>query len=124
MKGYIRKRGNSYQVSVFLGRDPNTGKQIRKWKTFRTKREAEDRLHSLIAHMGEGVPVSPSKIRLGQYLEDWLRDYASGRVRETTREVYSYALKKYISPHLGMIPLPRLTPMAIEERHSTSRTRC
>ncbi len=115
MRGYIRKRGNKFEISVFLGRDQRTGKQLRKWKSFSTRREAEDRLASMLAHLGEGVPVAPSKIRLEQYLENWLRDYVNGRVRETTRAIYTYAVRHYITPDLGIFPLSRLTPMAIEE---------
>jgi hypothetical protein len=42
MRGSIIKRGRSWAVVVEVGRDPTTGKRIRKWHSgYRTKRDAE-----------------------------------------------------------------------------------
>lgn len=42
MRGHVRKRyKNSWVAIVYLGHDPATGKERRRWYTFRTKQEAE-----------------------------------------------------------------------------------
>lgn len=40
-EGSIRKRGNGYDLVMYIGRDPQTGKPRQKWFRFRTLRETE-----------------------------------------------------------------------------------
>ncbi len=43
MKGSIEKRGNSWRLSVYLGKDPVTGKERRIRKTVRGSRKTRRR---------------------------------------------------------------------------------
>ena len=50
-------------------RDPVTGERKRKWHSFRgTKREAQSKQAELVASMGKGDYVEPSKVTVAEFL--------------------------------------------------------
>src|SRR3990172_9409360 len=114
MRGHIRKRGNSWSVVVYLGRDPATGKGRHKWFTHRRKRDAERHLHQLVATLEAGGTVAVTRQRLGEYLGDWLRGHAP-QVAPTTFASYRDTIRKHLTPELGHLPLPKLQPQAIKD---------
>ena len=62
MKGHIRERSPGHWAIVIDVRDPQTGKRKRRWHSFKgTKREAEIKRAELIAAIGRGDYVEPSK---------------------------------------------------------------
>lgn len=74
-RGRLFKRGKrSWTVVLYLGRDPETRKEKRKWYTFGAQREAEQFLHQYLAH-GNGIAPPATRLRLGEYLEQWLATY-------------------------------------------------
>jgi integrase len=113
MRGCIKKRGKSWAVIVYLGRD-GQGKRRYKWYTHPTRREAEAHLGQLLVQAQGGWVLPPARLRFGEYLEQWLRDYAAGSVSETTCWTYEVVIRRYLKPVLGNIPLIRLTPQAIQ----------
>ena len=55
MKGFIEKRGNSWRLSVYLGKDPVTGKERRVRKTVRgSEKDAQKALRDLLHSIDEG----------------------------------------------------------------------
>jgi len=49
MKGHLRKRGASWELRAFAGRDPVTGREVYRTATFRGgKRDAEDALAKFV----------------------------------------------------------------------------
>ncbi len=114
MRGQIRKRGRTWSVIIYLGRDPQSGKKKRKWYTHPTRREAEAHLTQLLAQVQAGGGVPPTRLKLGEFLTQWLRDYASGAVAPTTFRNYSDTIRVHIIPALGQIPIGHLTPQAIQ----------
>ena len=112
-RGNIQKRGNAYSVIVYLGKDPATGKEKRKRCTFPTLREAERFVHQFYAHGGAVAPPN-TRVRLGEFLEQWLRDYATSAVSPTTLRCYQGIVKHIALSFLGLTPLPRLAPQAIQ----------
>ncbi|MFC1874270.1 Arm DNA-binding domain-containing protein, partial [Chloroflexota bacterium] len=79
MKGSIRKRSiKSWEVIYDLSIDPLTGKRRQKSQTIRgTKRDAERALREIISTIEQGSYIKPNKIMLGDWLRQWLKDYAS-----------------------------------------------
>jgi integrase len=75
--GSIRRRGQSWTVTVDLGRDPGSGQRRQVFRTTRTKREAETLLVQLLHERDNGLERSPGRQTLGQYLERWLVDYVA-----------------------------------------------
>ena len=115
MRGSIVKRGpRSFACVVYLGRDPATGKERQKWLSFRTRREAEAHLTQLVGQVTSGSLILSTKVRFGDYLEQWLRDYAEGRLAPTTLESYRATVRVHLTPDLGHIPLSRLSPQVIQ----------
>ncbi len=114
MRGQVRKRGKSWAVIVYLGRDPATGRKRRKWYTHRTRAEADAHLAQLLVQIQGGGGVPPSRLLTGPFLEQWVHDYAAGAVTERTRRNYQGILRKWVIPHLGQTPLPRLSAQAIQ----------
>ncbi len=115
MRGSIVKRGpHSFACVVYLGRDPATGKERQKWVSFRTRREAEAHLTHLVGQVISGAVLPSTRLRCGEYLERWLRDYAEGWLAPTTLESYRATIRVHLTPDLGHIPLSRLSPQAIQ----------
>lgn len=113
MRGHIRKRGKSWAVVIFLGRHEN-GKRRYKWYTHVTRREAEAHLTQLLTQVQAGGGVPPTRLRVGEYLAQWIKDYAAGSVAPTTLASYSMIIRRHLTPALGHIPLARLTVQEIQ----------
>jgi integrase len=70
-EGYIRQRGNTWQVIVHAGRDPITGKRRNLTGTTRTKREAQALRAQLVNQANEDRRPT-TDATLAQLLERWL----------------------------------------------------
>ncbi len=84
MTGTITKRGKgAYLLRLFLGRDPETGKQLRPTKTVHgTRKEADRALREWIDQYESGrLPGSSQKATLGQYLNEWMSVAKNGEYR-------------------------------------------
>ena len=115
MKGFIEKRGNSWRLSVYLGKDPVTGKERRVRKTVRgSEKDAQKALRDLLHSIDEGTFVEPAKMTVEQYLEQWLETHKAN-VEPTTHDWYALVCRKHIAPHLGRMQLQKLTPLAIQQ---------
>ena len=114
MRGQIRKRGRSWAVIVYLGRDPETGAKRRRWFTHHTRQEAEAHLAQVLVHVQAGGGVPPSRLLTGAFLDRWLDDYASGAVTEKTLLNYRDQVRVHLKPAFAHIPLGRLSAQAIQ----------
>ena len=74
MKGHLRKRGSgSWAIVLDLGRD-QAGKRRQKWHSVKgSKKDAQAELARLLNELNTGGYVEPSKMRVSEYLERWLR---------------------------------------------------
>ena len=114
MRGHIRKRGNRWAAVIYAGRNSQTGSHKYRWFTHATKRDAEAHLVQLQAQMHAGGALPPARLRVGDYLEQWLRDYAAGQVAATTRRSYQDTVRLHLAPALGHLPLLRLSAPAVQ----------
>ena len=69
-KGYIRKRGGSYQVLVCSGPDPLTGKDVYLTESASTLREAERIKARLVAQV-DAQRTTATRVTLAYTLEAW-----------------------------------------------------
>ncbi|MCP4607535.1 MAG: site-specific integrase [Planctomycetes bacterium] len=115
MNGSIEKRKNqSWKLTVELGRDEN-GKRLRKYETVRgPKKEAERRLRELLTNLDKGIPINMSKANVGEFLGQWLRDYAETNTSPRTVEGYKGVVNRYLVPSIGRVPLTKLTPQHVQ----------
>jgi integrase len=120
MKGHIRKRGkDSWSIVIERPRDPVTGKRRQQWHTVKgTKRDAEKALRGILVGIDQGSYVRPNKITVGDWLTQWLNNYASMHVTARTLESYSSIIKRHLIPGLGQMALKDLEPSYIQSYYS------
>ena len=117
--GHIRKRigtngATSYQITAEADRDPLTGKRERRYKTIKgTKKQAEAELRKMIADLESGNIVTPSAMKVEDWLAEWLSIYHPN-IAESTRKGYKEKIKNYIIPALGNISLKALKTSNIQ----------
>lgn len=115
MEGSIRKRSkSSWELCIELGRDAIGGRRRRFLNVKGTKAEAQRRLRELLAQQDKGLLLQPMKVTVGEYLGQWLRDYAVPNTRPRTSESYRVVIRRHLVPALGHIPLARLQAADIQ----------
>jgi integrase len=123
MKGHIRERSPGHWAIIIEMRDPVTGKRKRKWHSFKgTKREAQVECAKLIASVGKGDYVEPSKTAVADFVRSRIDQWeASGEISARTAQRYRQLLDNQITPHLGDRVLAKLQPLNIEAWHNALR---
>lgn len=72
--------------------------------------------------MDDGQYVEPSKLTLGDYLlNEWLPSLELRQIRPTTKTSYGSMVKQHVVPHIGQIPLQRLTPVNLNGLYADLR---
>ena len=102
---YKRPSRSYWEGSVMLG-----GRRYH--VTGRTRAEVVERLRELVGRHREGLLSPPSRLTLGQWVDDFLRE-AEGRLRPKTLETYRSELLA-LSSLLGGVRLGRLTPLHVQ----------
>jgi len=117
MTGHIRRRGErSWELKFDVGRDERTGKRQIRYHNFKgTKREAQAELTRLTAQAMEGNYIHPAKTTVAEFLERWLRDWASSNVSPKTFERYAQIVRLNVVPHIGALPIQKLRPVQLNE---------
>jgi integrase len=104
--------------------DPNTGrlKRKQKWFTFKgTKQAAEKKLTELLRKLDTGQVIEPSKLTLGQWLDEWLgMAIKPPHRRQRTYETYSSVVTKHLKPKLGSIRLADLRSSHLQQYYDHS----
>ncbi len=118
-RGHIRKRGRSFQVLVYAGIDPVTGKPHRLSASTTDEKEAERILRRFI-HEVEQQTHARTKVTLGDALDAWLRVH---EVEENTLVGYETNTRRYIKPALGDVSVGKITAQMLEELYAQLR-RC
>lgn len=118
-RGHIRRRGGSFQVLVYAGVDPLTGKDHYLTESTRDEREAQKILTRLLGQVDEQRNPR-TKATLGAALDAWLRTHEA---EETTLDGYRGYVRRTIKPALGTVSLAKITPQVLEEFYADLR-RC
>ena len=118
MPGSVRRRGNSWTVTVDLGRDPGTGKRRQLFRSARTKHDAERLLVELLHERDSGLERPAGRQTVRQYLERWLDDYVAVSVAPSTASHYRDIVRHRLIPALGSVELAELRPQQIQAFYS------
>jgi integrase len=124
MRGHIRRRGtNSWELKFDAGRDSASSKRNIQYHSFRgTKREAQAKLTQLLAAVGQGDYVEPSKASVADFARSRVDQWeAAGDISGRTAQRYRQLVERQIVPHLGAKALQKLTRLDIEAWHTTLR---
>lgn len=111
MRGHIFQRSEgSWTIVLDIGRkvDPATGKlkRIQKWKTVRgTKKEAQAELTNMLHNLSRGQVISPSRMTLGEWLDEWMKSAIQPHKRLRTYETYRSVVDRHLKPVLGQYRL-------------------
>lgn len=110
-KGSIRQRGNSYQIRVYAGTDPVTGRPNYLTETARDDRQAQRALRRLLSEVDEQRHAR-TKATLGTAIDAWLRVH---EVEQNTWNGYEAYARLYIKPALGDVSLGKINAQLLEE---------
>ena len=121
--GTIRQRSkvrkDSWTVQVYIGLDTKTGKKRYYSEAVKgTKAQAQRRLTELLREIDTDNFVECPRLTVGEYLEQWMGDYANSHVSKRTFDGYRGNLDRYLLPSLGSIPLKKLNPRHVKEMES------
>jgi len=64
--------------------------------------------------------VKSGKLTVGEFLRQWLRDYAAANVRPRTLERYESIIETHLIPAWGNVPLSQLQPAQIQACYTKS----
>jgi integrase len=118
-RGHIRRRGGSYQVLVYAGVDPLTGRAHYLTESAPDEAKAKRILTRLLAEVDEQRNAS-TKATLAVALDAWLKVHEA---EESTLRSYNRYARRYIKPALGDVALGKVTAQLLEELYAELR-RC
>jgi integrase len=120
MKGHVYQRAKgSWTIIYDLPADMVTGKRRQKSQTVKgTKRDAERVLREVLLSLEQGTYVKPNKVKLGEWLRQWLKDYVSMNTTDRTQESYKSIVERHLIPSLGKITLTDLQPVHIQSYYA------
>jgi integrase len=78
------------------------------------REEARDKLRKAQQEAEQGTLVEPSKLRVKDYLTDWLSIHGPS-IKDSSCTNYRYQIDAHLIPALGHIPLQKLTPAQIQK---------
>ncbi len=119
MRGSVVQRGSRFYLAVYLGTDPVTKKRRYQWISgFDSKEQAEAARVKVAQSSAYGSGVGPrgsTRLRFGQYLEQWLKTEVPLRCRPSGVRRRESIVRVHLKPTLGAIPLARIAPATIQE---------
>ena len=109
---YVKSR-KLWAAAIRLGYDEK-GKPLHKVKYAHSQQEALEALAQLKEKYTFAESLEADKMTTEQWIEKWLAVYVTPRVRPYTRRLYCSILRNHAIPHLGSIPLAKLTEIDIQ----------
>jgi integrase len=135
MKGHVHKRCPCVPRRDETWRRVNCGKRPGSWSIvyplpptsagkrrqatrggFASEREARQALNEALAAAGRASYVEPTRMTVGEYLDQWIAGKA--RLRSNTRRSYQGHIDLYLKPGLGHIHLTQLREVHIERLYA------
>ena len=114
MRGYIRKKGESWQIQVYIGTGPD-GKYRRHFETIHgRKSDAQKRLNELLVSLEKGIYAPPGHLTVEEHLHQWLDGYVKTNCSQRTLDGYQSIIEHHLIPALGHIQLKHLNPQVIQ----------
>ena len=109
MRGGVFKRGKTWSYTIYMGRDPATGKKrYRQRGGFPTKRACEDALREIVGRVSAGDYADWGGTTFDEYAQRWLAA-VTPTVRPTTAASYRSMLTVHVVPVLGATKLNKIS---------------
>lgn len=117
--GSIRKRKDGrWECRITVGKDPGTGKQIRKSIYADTQADLVKEKKSIEADMASGKYIESSKLTVGAWMDEWIKTYVEDvkdGVKESTLASYKGHINNHIKPSLGAMEIQKLTSRDVQK---------
>ncbi len=115
MRGHIRKRGESWQITVYMGTGPD-GKYRRHFETVHSNRksDAQKRLNELLVSLEKGIYTPPGRLTVAEHLKNWLEGYVKTNCSQRTLDGYQSIIESHLIPALGQIQLKHIHQQVIQ----------
>lgn len=118
MSQKVIKRGSSWTIRYYIGKDEN-GKWKEKWESgFPTKKEAERVLRQRIEAVECGNSKNLSRITLRAFLRKWLESCSQQGLAPNTLRGYTVNMENHVIPYFGDCLLIQLKPTDLEMLYS------
>jgi len=111
---YQRSSDGRWVASATLGKDPKTGKRIRKELYADSEKEANILLNNLKYELQNNLYADPGKSTVESFFNEW-HEIHKHKIEDNTAEYYRNMLDKHIIPGIGKIKLKDLKPMDIDK---------
>ncbi len=117
-EGSIYQRADGTWCATISVGYRSDGQRKRRTLFGESKQAVQDKLSKAASEVAHQRDIEPQRIKVGEYLDRWLKDAAKARVRETTYANYSRVVERHIKPHLGGVALSKLTSFQIHGMYS------
>jgi len=118
MIGQINKRGESWTVRIFLGRDADGKRKYFNKTIHGTKKDAQKYLTAKLREKDLGIFVEPAAMSVSEFLDKWLKESAKQRLRENTFNSYQDLLRWHVREKIGMKRLCDLQSYDIQKLYN------
>ena len=110
-----RRRSGRWAAIVDLDRNAAGNRRRCNLGTYGTRKEAERAEREALATRDRGIDIDPERVTVGQLIGRYIQERrALGRGAKTLQEYEGY-VDRYITPHLGSIPLAKLRPAHVAD---------
>jgi len=112
-EGTVFKRGDGrWAASVDLGQ--GLGRRRRKAFYGKSRQEVARKLLDAQRALADGLPLPGQRQTVAAFLETWLKDSVTYKVRPRTLQRYNEIVRLHLVPRLGSIALAKLSPADVE----------
>lgn len=119
--GYVVNRQDRWYAVSYEGMDPLTGRDRRRWHPAVDEATARDLAAALPAARTRSS--ASHGMTVARFMRTRWLPACEGRLRPTTSFRYRQMTERYVLPHLGRVPLRRLTIVHLERLYAELRTR-
>lgn len=116
--GMVRKREDGrWEGRIVVGHKED-GDPIFQYVLAPTQKALLGKLHQNIETFRDVKLCEDSRMTLAQWLDRWLEEYATPRLRESTMSGYRMYAEQYINPRLGNKKMNSITPADIQRMYT------
>jgi integrase len=113
-EGSIYQRGDGRWVGALTVGLTEKGQPRRRVVYGKTRREAADKLSDLNTDSRTGSLAEPTRMKLSEFLDRWLKDDVAHSRRQSTYEGYDIICRKHIIPRIGGMALQKIDPIDVQ----------
>lgn len=113
-EGSIRQRPNGLWEGQFVAGYRANNKPIRRSLYGKTKQEVRTKLRDTIQQLERNEYIEPSRMTVGQWLDEWWKVYCLPLKKNSTCTGYEDEINLHIKPYLRDVRLQELKPQVVQ----------